>query len=148
MDCYRVFLPCHIPRPSETIFVRLAYWNRFFLYSKPVFCLHNITTLHNPFVSFPISACISQQFTVGGVGCVNFLLRGVRLFQGGCVRLARGVRLHLSPGLAGGGPLFGCLSSLLSQLIRFPVWLQLSSFIYFPVWLVVRDDCLHLPPNS
>ena len=65
---------------------------------------------------------------------------------------------HVSPSLAGGVRLFGCLSSLLSFHV-FPVWrvvsgsldvcLQLSSFTCVPVWLVVSSSlgvCLQLAP--
>ena len=70
------------------------------------------------------------------------------------------VCLHLSASLVGGVRLLGCLSSHVSELICFPVWLvasgslevclHLFAFICLPAWLVVSGShyvCLYLPPG-
>ena len=78
--------------------------------------------------------------------------------------LASVVFLHLPPSLAGGVRLFGCLSSLVSQIlvVSHAVWLAVPGsyrmfvftclhFISLTVWLVVSGSlevCLHLSPNS
>ena len=102
-----------------------------------------------------LAHCFPKQFTVG---VLSSLLRGVRLFPGGGVRLSGCVRIHLSPSLAGGSVwLFEYFH--LSPNSFVPVWLmvsgspdiclQLSPFICLPVWLVVcgsLDVCLYLSP--
>ena len=122
-------------------------------------CLSSPVSLH---LSPVFPSCVSlSQFIGLPVWLVMSSSWGVCLHvsPNSCVsRLAGGVRLdvclHLSPSLAGGVRLFGCLSSLVSLHLaggtRLSRWL-VSQLICCGVRLVVSgslDVCLRLSPNS